>query len=145
MAELKTKRNLFMGVFAAVVLAAVITGGVVWAQEGDTEQNADHQGMASRVAEILNLDEVDVTAAFQQASKEMRDDRFQNRMDRLVENGKLTEEEAAEAVEWHESRPEGIGHGRRGFSMKRYGGHRSGARFGGFGMRGVGSFAHTGF
>ena len=151
MEELKNRRSWFMGLCAAAVLAAVITGGAVWAQDEDTEpeQNTGRQGMASRVAEILSLEKEEVEAAFQQASQEMRDDRFQSRTDRLVEKGELTEEEAAEAIEWYQSRPEGIGRGHRGYGRgsvsKGSGDHRPGARFGGFGTRGMERFAHTGF
>ena len=99
--------------------------------------------MASRVAEILDLGEVEVKAVFQQAFKETRDDRFQKRMDRLVEKGEITEEEAAEAVEWYQSRPESIGPGHSGSRMKGMGRHRTGSSFGGFGMQGMGRFSNN--
>ena len=143
MKESRTKRNLSMGLCAVAILAALITGGAVWTQDEDTEQDAGHQNMASRVAEILDLGEEEAKAAFQQTSKEMRDDRVQKRMDRLVEKGEITEEEAVEAVEWYQSRPESIGPGHSGSRMKGMGRHRTGSSFGGFGLQGKGRFAHN--
>ncbi|PKB63532.1 MAG: hypothetical protein BZY80_07150 [SAR202 cluster bacterium Io17-Chloro-G2] len=154
MRDLKKKRNLFLVLFSAAVLAVGITGGAILAQENDTQDDAAHgdsaqddstrKSKASRVAEILGLGEEEVQDAFQQAGKEMRDERFQSRMDRLVEKGQITEGEAVEAVEWYQSRPENIGPGRRGFSMKGRGHRGPGARFGAFGMHGMGRFAHSG-
>ena len=148
----KNKRDMFIGLCAAVVLAAVIAGGVVWAQDGasqdgntqeaDSQQDTVRQSKASRVAKILGLGEAEVQDAFKQAHRDLRDERFQNRMDRLVEKGQITEDEAGQAVDWYQSRPENIGHGHRGSRVKGRGHHRPGSRFGGFGMRG--GFGHGG-
>ena len=119
MKERRTKHNLFIGLCAAAILAALITGGAVWTQDENTEQDAGHQSMASRVAEILGLGEEEIKAAFQ------------------------TEEEAAEAVEWYQSRPENIGLGHSCSRMKGMGRHRTGSSFDGFGMQGMGRFSNN--
>lgn len=141
----KKKRNQLLVLFTAVLLALGLTGGVILAQEAGTKDEGARQSMASRVASILGLGEQEVQDAFKQASREMRDERFESRMDRLVEKGQITENEAAEAVNWYQSRPEDIGPGHRGFGMKGIGRHRSGTSFGGFGMRGAGGFAPSGY
>lgn len=144
MKDLKRKRNLLLVLVTAAVLALGITGGAIWAQEADAQDDSARKSMASRVAEILGLGEEEVQDAFKQAGREIKDEKFQNRMDRLVENGKLTEDEAAEAVDWFQSRPENISHGRRGSRMKGSGRHRQSSSFGFSGMRGAGGFAPNG-
>lgn len=144
MKERNQKRKLFLGLFAAVIMVAGITGGVIWAQEGDSPDDPARQSMASRVAEILGLGEDEVTDAFKQAAREMRDERFQNRMARLVEKGQITEDEAAESVDWYQSRPEDIGPGPRGPRLKGRGHPRPGSSFGLRGRGGAGRFAPNG-
>ncbi len=94
------------------VLALGITGGAVLAQGGETEGDplADStiKGLASRVAEILGLDETQAQDAFKQAVGEMHEEAVQLSLERLVEMGKLTEEQADEYKVWFQSRPEGL-------------------------------------
>ena len=144
MNTLKKKRNMLLVFLTAALLALGITGGAIFAQEAGADDDSTKKGMASRVAAILGLGEQEVEDAFKQAGREMRDERFENRMVRLVDNGQITEDEAVEAVDWYQSRPEDIGPGRRGFGMKGRGHQRFGSGFGGFGMRGAGGFAHDG-
>lgn len=144
MKGLKKKRNLLLVLFSAAVLALGITGGAILAQESDTEDGGAHKNKASRVAEILGLGEQEVQDAFQEAGREMQDERFQRRMDRLVEKDQITEDEAVEAVEWYQSRPDNIGPGHRGSRMKGSGRRGPGSRLGAFGTRGMGMFAHNG-
>ncbi len=88
------------------------------------------QSFASRVAAILGLDEAQVQDAFSQAAGEFQDERFQRKLDRLVEKGWLTQKEADEYKEWYLSRPEGAlpGGSLRGFGGRGFlgGGFRSG-------------------
>ena len=62
-----------------------------------------------------------------------------------MEKGQLTEDEAVEAVDWYQSRPENIGPGHRGFRFKGRGHRGPGSKFGGFGMRGAGELAPSGY
>ena len=145
MNAVKKKRSLLLVLFTAMLLALGITGGAVLAQEGNTQDDGARQSMASRVAAILGLGEQEVEDAFKQARREMHDERFETRMDRLVEKGQITEDEASEAIDWYQSRPEDIGHGRPGSRFKGRGHQGPGSRFGGFGMRDAGGFAHSGY
>ena len=117
------------------VLAVGITGGTVLAQGDGTEGDSPVQSFASRVAGILGLDETQVQDAITQARGEMRDEAVLRKLDRLVEMGRLTQEQADEYLEWYQSRPEGIfpGSGLRGFGG--HGFHRGWMR-GGFGHDG---------
>ena len=87
-------------------LAALISAGAVLAQEGGAKDSPNRQNLASRVATILGLEESVVKDAFGQAHRDMRNERFQNRLDLLVAKGRLTQEHADELRNWRESRPD---------------------------------------
>ena len=126
------RRWLVVGVLVGVLSVGAV-GGTVLAQ-GDVGSGEDSplQSFASRVAAILGLNEEQVEAALTQASGEMRDEAMQSKMARLVEEGRITRQQADEYLEWQRARPDslqpGFGPGFRG-----HGFHR-GRRFGG-GMR----------
>ena len=128
------KKFWIAGLVALALVGALITGGVVWAHGGGGKGSGG-ESFASRVAEILELEESDVQDAFKEAKRDIRDERFQGRMDRRVEEGNMTQEEADAAVEWYESRPDNIGEGRQGRKSHWKGRSRSddgaGSRFGG--------------
>ena len=87
---------------------------------------------AARVADILGLDETTVQDAIDQARAEMQEEALQAKLDRLVENGHMTQEQADEYKTWIESKPEGL-------SPKMFGGFgKKHHRFGGRGWGGWG-------
>lgn len=96
------------------------------------EQSTPGQTFISKVANILGLPEEQVADAFKQARQEMQDEALQNWLQKLVDEGKITQEEADEYLEWWQSRPDidlgpgkgfqlrgGCGHGHRGGGMGR--------------------------
>jgi hypothetical protein len=113
------------------VMAIGITGGTVLAQDGGGVVGGDSppQKFTSRVATILGLDEAHVQAAFKQAGREMQNEALQRKLARMVEHGRLTQEQADAYMEWYQARPEGLlpgfgGHGfHRGGMMGGRGGH----------------------
>ncbi len=68
--------------------------------------DAPKQSIASRVAEILNLGEGVVQGAFDQAIREKQDDSLAYRLEHMVENEKLTPEQAEEIENWFLRRPD---------------------------------------
>jgi hypothetical protein len=127
------KKKIFLPVAATMIAIAIFTGGAVMAQENPTDQAGVVQGFASRVAAILNLNEADVQNAMDRAQKEMQDEATRSRLDSMVEQGRLTQDQADEYFNWLQSRPEGIqGFGGRGLGFE-FGGH--GPRHG-HGMKG---------
>lgn len=115
-----------------VALALGVTGGVAMAQE--SEGDSPLQSFASRVASILGIDEQQVEDALEQASREMRDEAVQQKLNSQVESGWITQEQADEYLEWYQARPSTDGPkfggpGRGGF------GHRHGHRGGGLRFR----------
>jgi hypothetical protein len=75
------------------------------------------------MASILGLEESRVQDAYNQAVKESRSEALQQRLDQMVQNGRLTKEQADQYRTWLKQRPDvplpmpGIsgGHGMRGF------------------------------
>ena len=137
------KRWLFVPLVVGLMFIGV-TGGAVLAQdsggEGDgADAESPRATFASRVASILGLEAATVQDAFQQAKSELKDETIQRKLDRQVEQGRITREQADEYLEWYRSRPEGL---------DRAIGPRGSAHRGGFGRRGGGrshGMFHRGF
>ncbi len=68
--------------------------------------DAPKQSIASRVAEILEMPEGEVQAAFDQAIRGKQDDSLAYRLEHMVENDKLTKAEADEIRDWFLRRPD---------------------------------------
>ena len=105
------KRRWLLATVVVGVLTLAVAGGAVMAHVNGTEGDSISNTLASRVAVILGLDEAQVQEALDQAAKELRRERqdqaSQQRLNRLVEKGRLTQQQADEQQEWFESRPEG--------------------------------------
>jgi hypothetical protein len=117
----------------AAALAAVSIGGVVLAQgngdEDAAQPEAQRAAMLERVCEIYEdntgtaIDAEELRDAFAEAMSEKVEEAMEARLDKMVENGVLDEEQAQELKDWWEARPEDLpfrpglgGHGmHRGF------------------------------
>ena len=120
------KRRWLYALLLTGLLVIGITGGTVLAQGGGENSDSPVKSFASRVAGILGLDESQVQDAFSQARTEMQDEALQAKLDRLVESGRLTQEQADEYKGWYDSRPDTLtpGFGGRKFHLGRgFGGH----------------------
>ena len=105
------KKRFLLPVAATMIVISIFTAGAVMAQEDSTGETPAVQSFASRVAAILGLDETTVQDAMDQAHREMRDESLKSKLDAMVEQGRLTQEQADEYYRWYQDRPEGI----RGF------------------------------
>jgi len=93
-----------------VVLLAVGGTAMVMAEEEPTPPpELGAKGLLARVAEILDISEEDLVNAFKQARQEMRQEAFIRALDKAVEKGRITQEEANEIKEWWEQKPEALG------------------------------------
>ncbi len=108
-------KKYWIGIFtAAALLVGAITVGVVAAQDtGEGENTAEAENSApktilGRVAAVLGLDEATVEDAFQQARKDQKTEAYRDKLDRQVENGRITSEEAEEQFIWFQSRPDSV-------------------------------------
>ena len=115
-----TKRKIVLLV-AVGALALGLTAGVVLAQGNggrNTMRIVPSTTFSDRVAEILGLDGEVVEDAFAQAQRGQEDELYRGRLDRMVEGGRITQEEADERYSWFQSRPDTVvaeyGHGKRG-------------------------------
>ena len=110
------KKLIVYGPIAMALIAALAVGipAAVAADSSDaaptqtavTDEQRPGQEIISRAAEILGIDEETVGNAFRQATQEMMTERHQERLQNAVENGLITEEEAAEIQAWFDSRPD---------------------------------------
>ncbi len=109
-----TKKWVLSVVMALVVVLAVgVIGGAVYAQsengaQPDTEKSVDKPGdkLMSKVAAILEVDQTELENAFKQAQQELRQEALAERMAKLVEEGRITQEQANEYLKWWQSRPD---------------------------------------
>ncbi len=123
------KRRWLYALLLTGLLVIGVTGGTVLAQGGEEDGDSPVKGFASRVAGILGLGltEAQVQEAFDQARAEMQDEALQAKLDKLVESGRLTQEQADEYKEWYDSRPDTLtpGFGGRKFHFGQgFGGRR---------------------
>ena len=101
------KLRIIIPLSIAVVAVAIISFSIALAQ-GNEGGDSNASKLATKVAEILGLDTTVVDHAIKQAREELRDEAIQNKLNALVENGKLTQEQADEYLNWIQARPEGI-------------------------------------
>ena len=114
------KKLLVYGPIAMALIAALAVG-IPAAVAADTsadvttetettasDEQRPGQEIMTRTAEILGIDEEALRNAFQQATQEMMTERQQERLQNAVENGLITEEEAAEIQAWWDSKPEAL-------------------------------------
>jgi len=141
----KTKKFILAAVLAIIVLVGS-TAGVVFARTGSggpagvvltqTENGDESQSNAllDRVCEILQDEGINITPeqlkdAFADARSQMRDEALDSYLQKLVDEGKITDIQAGEYKAWLEAIPNTplpgpFGRsGFPGFGMKRGGGH----------------------
>ena len=128
----KSKKVILMGLLAIALLAGS-TAGIAFAQteNGDESQCVDRRAeLMDRVSEIYEentgvpLDTEQLKEAFAQARGEMASQAMESRLQSLVDEGTITQEEADEYLEWLEARPDTVlpGLKGRGFGPGGFGG-----------------------
>jgi outer membrane murein-binding lipoprotein Lpp len=110
----RRKRWLVVAVVAAVlVLAGTISGVALAADDTDTNQPAaQSEELWNRVAEIYQektgttLDLQALKDALAQVRSEQQTQALQDRLQELVQQDKITQEQADELLEWWQARPD---------------------------------------
>ena len=110
----RSKKLIIAAVLAAVMLAGGI-GGVVLATDNgdDSEPDAKYEALLNRVGEIYQqntgvaLDQEALKDAFAQAQSEMQAEALETWIQSLVEEGKITQEQADEDLAWWQAKPDG--------------------------------------
>ena len=137
----RRKKFILVGLLAAVVLVGSI-GGVAFAQteNGDASQPEaqKYEVLLDRICEIyqektgVTINQEALKDAFAQAQNEMSIEALKARLQSLVEQGRITQDEADQYLQWQQARPDVP----FGFSFKGRGGIRGMGGMGG--MRGSG-------
>ena len=117
----RSKKLIIGAALAAVIVAGSIGGVVVAADNGDDSQpEAKYEALLDRICEIYQektgvaIDSQVLKDSFTQAQNELRIDALKNRLQRLVEQDKITQQQADDYLEWQQARPDvpfGFGHG----------------------------------
>ena len=99
----RSKKFILVALLAAMVLAGS-TAGLVLAQEnGDDSQP---KTLLARVAEKLGINQQELEDAFAEAQSEMRDEALDSRLQNLVDEGKITQDEADQYKAWLQATPD---------------------------------------
>ena len=109
----RSKKFIVAAVLATVILVGGI-GGAVLADDNGTgnQRGALFGALWDRVCAIYEDntgDDIEPEAlkdAFAQARNEMRTEAMQNRLQNLVDQGQITQEQADELQQWREARPD---------------------------------------
>lgn len=109
----RSKKFIIAMVLVAVVAVGSIGGIALAADNGeDSQPQAQHEALLERVCEIYEQNTgtaIDVQAlkeAFAQAQSEIRNEALNNYLQSLVDEGKITQEQAGEYLEWWQLRPD---------------------------------------
>lgn len=110
------RRKKFIAIVLATMLLVGGTVGVVLAVDnGDEDRSlpeARPEALLDRVCAIYQentgnaIDPQQLKDAFAQASSEMRNEALQSQLQNLVDQGKITQEQANQYLEWWQARPE---------------------------------------
>ncbi len=100
----RRKKIIIIGLLATVLLVGSV-GGVAFAQ---TENGDDSQPktLLARVAEKLEIGQQELEDAFAEAKSEMRDEALDSYLQKLIDAGKITEEEAVQYKAWLQAKPD---------------------------------------
>lgn len=107
----RSKKFVIIAVLAAVVLAGTL-GGVALAQTGDEASPPKIGTLLEKVAGIYQantgtaIDAAELQKAFEQAGKELAAGARDSYLQKLVEDGKLTQEQADQYKGWLDSKPD---------------------------------------
>lgn len=97
---LKSKKTIIIAIVVALVLVGTVTG-VAFAQTGGAGTTPGST-LLSKVAKKLGIDQQKLETAFAEARKEMQEERLQE----LVKQGKITQEQLNQYKQWLQSRPD---------------------------------------
>ena len=94
-------------VLATVLVAVMLIASMpVIALAQDDEAHGPPGALLTRVAEILNIDQEELENALKQAQTGLREEAFENRIEEMIDEGTLTQEQANELKAWMEAKPD---------------------------------------
>jgi hypothetical protein len=142
----RSKKFILVVALVAVVVVGSISGVALAQDENGDDSGSEYQGVSlwDRAFEIyqqktgVTIDSEALKDAFAEAQDELRITALQDRLANLVEQGRITQEQADELLKWEEARPDvTLGPDvMSGFGFPGHGGFRGMGGMGG--MRGFG-------
>ena len=99
----RSKKFIIAVVLAVLAVVGSTSAAVLAASNGDDNQP---KTLLARVAEIIGVDEQKLEDAFAQAQSEMQDEALDSYLQKLVDEGKITQEEADQYKTWWQSKPD---------------------------------------
>lgn len=110
----KNKKVVLLSAVAIAVLIASVAAGVTFAQGGGGSgaKPGNNTALMDKVCEIYEentgvaLDTDELKAAYTQAQEEMQSEAMQSRLQDLVTQGKITQEQADQYLQWWNSKPD---------------------------------------
>ena len=99
----RSRKFIVVALLAAVLVAGSI-GGIALAQ--DNGDGSQPKTLLARVAEKLGIDQQELEDAFAEAQTEMRDEALDTRLQKLVDEGRITSDEATAYKEWLQAAPD---------------------------------------
>lgn len=112
---LKSKKVVLLSAVAIAMLIAGIAAGVTLAQSGngnETQANTQYEELLNKVATIyqqntgVTIDPQQLETAFTEAQKQMQTEALQTWLQNLVTEGKITQAQADQYLQWWNSRPD---------------------------------------
>ena len=110
----KNKKVVLLAALAIAMLIGSVAAGVTLAQSGsgnETQANTRYEALLSKVATIyqqntgVTIDPQQLETAFTQAQKEMQNEALQTWLQNLVTQGKITQAQADQYLQWWQSKP----------------------------------------
>lgn len=102
------KAKVLASVLVAVVLLVVAGTATVIAADDNQTAPPPPRSVQSRAAEKLGIPEDKLTGAFKEAQVERRDEIFYRNLDKAVEKGRLTADNATAIKAWWQARPKAV-------------------------------------
>ena len=110
----KSKKVVLLAALAIAVIIGSVAAGVTLAQSGNgngTQANTQYQALLNKVATIyqqntgVTIDPQQLETAFTQAQDELQNEALQTWLQNLVTQGKITQTQADQYLQWWQSRP----------------------------------------
>jgi hypothetical protein len=111
----RSKKFIVIALLASAILVGGIGGMVLAADNGEeanSQSESKYGALLDRVCEIYqektgsSIDQEVLKDAFSQAQGDMQIEALQNRLQKLVDQGKITQEEADQYQAWQQSKPD---------------------------------------
>jgi len=110
----KNKKVVLLAALAIAAIIGSVAAGVTLAQSGsgnETQANTQYEALLNKVATIyqqntgVTIDPQQLGTAFTQAQTEMQNEALQTWLQNLVTQGKITQAQADQYLQWWQSKP----------------------------------------